>query len=171
MLSFHVFVATQLRRTTNSAPFLIPFFFPLAPKSFPCHTSAKSPVSPSIAALPKTGVSKPSTCRTCETPGASPVTKSSVVHPLSAQPLTKCSLRNSFVLKTIHFHGGCTPLEFVEINYICLYMLRRHHGLAARAGRTQNENQKNFSSALWCRAHGARPLRSAPDFAWLQHCC
>ncbi len=33
-----------------------------------------------------------------------------VVHPLSLQPLTKCSSRNSFVFKTIHFDGGvCTP--------------------------------------------------------------
>jgi hypothetical protein len=31
------------------------------------------------------------------------------VHPFSLQPLTKCSSRNSFVLTTIHFHGGCTP--------------------------------------------------------------
>src|SRR6266851_8335512 len=29
-----------------------------------------------------------------------------VVHPLSIQPLRKCSFRNSFVLKTIHFDGG-----------------------------------------------------------------
>src|SRR6266852_663003 len=28
-----------------------------------------------------------------------------VVHPLSVQPLTKCSSRNSFVFKTIHFDG------------------------------------------------------------------
>ncbi len=32
-----------------------------------------------------------------------------VVHPLSVQPLTKCSSRNSFVLKTIHFDGGVYP--------------------------------------------------------------
>src|SRR5713101_615921 len=29
-----------------------------------------------------------------------------VAHPLSLQPLTKCSSRNSFVFKTIHFDGG-----------------------------------------------------------------
>src|SRR5258708_1983563 len=29
-----------------------------------------------------------------------------VVHPLSVQQLTKCSSRNSFVFKTIHFDGG-----------------------------------------------------------------
>src|SRR6266849_9205688 len=33
-----------------------------------------------------------------------------VVHLLSVQLLTKCSSHNSFVLKTIHFDGGCTPL-------------------------------------------------------------
>ena len=38
------------------------------------------------------------------------VTKSPVVHPLSVQLLTKCSSRNSFVLKTIHLSWvGCTP--------------------------------------------------------------
>src|SRR2546430_17214116 len=38
------------------------------------------------------------------------VTKSPVVHPLSVQLLTKCSSRNSFVLKTIHLSRvGCTP--------------------------------------------------------------
>src|SRR6266851_3299707 len=29
-----------------------------------------------------------------------------VAHPLSVQQLTKCSSRNSFVFKTIHFDGG-----------------------------------------------------------------
>src|SRR5947207_11099036 len=38
------------------------------------------------------------------------VAKSPVVHPLSVQLLTKCSSRNSFVLKTIHLSWvGCTP--------------------------------------------------------------
>jgi hypothetical protein len=32
-----------------------------------------------------------------------------VVHPVSLQPLTKCSSRNSFALTTTHFHGGCIP--------------------------------------------------------------
>src|SRR5712664_7556 len=41
---------------------------------------------------------------------SSQVTKFPVVHPLSIQPLTKCSSRNSFILKTIHFDGGCVPL-------------------------------------------------------------
>ena len=37
------------------------------------------------------------------------VTKSPVAHPLSIRQVTKCSSRNSFVLKTIHFNGGgCT---------------------------------------------------------------
>jgi hypothetical protein len=36
----------------------------------------------------------------------SQVTKSPVVHPLYAQQLTKCSSRNCFLLKTIHFDGG-----------------------------------------------------------------
>jgi hypothetical protein len=31
------------------------------------------------------------------------------VHPFSLQSLTKCSSRNSFLLITIHFHGGCIP--------------------------------------------------------------
>src|SRR6267143_2604030 len=37
------------------------------------------------------------------------VTKSPVVHPLSVQQLTKCSLPNPFVLISIHFDGGWYP--------------------------------------------------------------
>src|SRR6266446_9952304 len=40
-----------------------------SPKSFPCHTSENSPVSPIIATLPKTSVSNPCVCHTSETPG------------------------------------------------------------------------------------------------------
>ena len=40
------------------------------------------------------------------------VTKFPVVHPLSIQPLTKCSSRNSFILKTIHFDWGAYPSTF-----------------------------------------------------------
>jgi hypothetical protein len=36
------------------------------------------------------------------------------VHPISLQPLTICSSRNSFVLTTIHFHGGCIPPSFTQ---------------------------------------------------------
>jgi len=39
-------------------------------------------------------------------PIESQVTKSPVAHPLYAQQLTKCSSRNCFILKTIHFDGG-----------------------------------------------------------------
>ena len=59
-------VATQLRRSSNSVPFLIPISDPPTPKSFTCHTSGKSPVSPSIATLPKTRVSILSICHTYE---------------------------------------------------------------------------------------------------------
>jgi hypothetical protein len=31
------------------------------------------------------------------------------IHPFSLQPFAKCSSRNSFILTTIHFHGGCIP--------------------------------------------------------------
>jgi hypothetical protein len=36
-----------------------------------------------------------------------------VVHPISLQPLTKCSSRNSFALRTIHFHGECMGVAVV----------------------------------------------------------
>src|SRR5712692_2644404 len=62
-------VATQLRRSPDSVPHLIPISSHLTPKSLPCHTSGNSPVSPSIATLPKTRVSKPNVCHTCETAG------------------------------------------------------------------------------------------------------
>ncbi len=62
-------VATQLRRSPDSVPHLIPISSHLTPKSLPCHTSGNSPVSPSIATLPKTRVSKPNVWHTCETAG------------------------------------------------------------------------------------------------------
>src|SRR5216684_5924406 len=72
MLSFHMFVATPPRRSLDSFSGLTPIPCPLSPKSFPCHTSAKSPVSPSIATLPKMRVSNPCVCHTYDTPrGAS----------------------------------------------------------------------------------------------------
>src|SRR5712664_1621700 len=71
MVSFHMFVATQPRRPLDS--FSGPTLFPYrpSPNSFPCHTSENSPVSPSIATLPKTPVSNPSVCHTSETPWVS----------------------------------------------------------------------------------------------------
>jgi hypothetical protein len=46
--------------------------FPHPPKSFPYHTSENSPVSPTIATLPKTDVSNPCVCHTSETPRGAP---------------------------------------------------------------------------------------------------
>jgi hypothetical protein len=69
-----VFAKLHARRSsegtiTKSVPYLVtslpPFLFS---NSFPCHTSENSPVSPSIATLPKTAVSKPNTCHTSEPP-------------------------------------------------------------------------------------------------------
>src|SRR5467141_2830603 len=127
--------ATLLRRSSNSVPFPILVSYPPTPKSFPCHTSENLPLSPTIATLPKTDLSNPSICHTSETPGGvdllrrsdfhpgrghgtrrrlsfleSQVTKSPVVHPLSAQLLTKCFSRNSLVLIKIHLSWGCTSL-------------------------------------------------------------
>src|SRR5258708_39750415 len=68
MVSFHMFVATQPRRPLDSfsGPTLSPYR--PSPISFPCHTSENSPVSPSIATLPKTPVSYPCVCHTSEIP-------------------------------------------------------------------------------------------------------
>ena len=41
---------------------------PFSPNSFHCHTSENSPVSPTIATLPKMRVSNPCVCHTSETP-------------------------------------------------------------------------------------------------------
>jgi hypothetical protein len=54
--------------------------FPHPPKSFPYHTSENSPVSPTIATLPKTDVSNPCVCHTSETPRG----VSSLAHPHGA---------------------------------------------------------------------------------------
>ncbi len=43
-------------------------FGPFSPKSFSCHRSENSPVSPTIATLPRTHLSKSSICHTSETP-------------------------------------------------------------------------------------------------------
>src|SRR5713226_6814554 len=63
-----MFVATQPRRLLNSFSGLTPTPRPPSPNLFICHTSENSPVSPSSATLPKTGVSKPSVCHTSKTP-------------------------------------------------------------------------------------------------------
>src|SRR6266849_7278463 len=48
---------------------LFPVSLPLTP--FPCHTSENSPLSPTIATLPKWRVSNPCVCHTSETPWGS----------------------------------------------------------------------------------------------------
>src|SRR5260370_21437616 len=63
-----MFVATQPRRLLDSFSGPTPVPYPLSPNSFPCHTSKNSPVSPTIATLPKTRVSNPCVCHTYNTP-------------------------------------------------------------------------------------------------------
>src|SRR5258708_1589847 len=71
MVSFHMFVATQPRRPLDSFSGPAISAYRPSPNSFPCHTSENSPVSPSIATLPKTPVSNPCVCHTSETPWVS----------------------------------------------------------------------------------------------------
>src|SRR5258708_2236218 len=81
--------------SSNFKPFNLQTFKPLPLPTFPNpRLSVSSPVMRHCLATIMSG---------------SPVTKSPVVHPLSVQLLIKCSSRNSFVLKTIHFDGGGTP--------------------------------------------------------------
>jgi hypothetical protein len=75
MLFCIVFAKLHARRSsegtiTKSVPYLVTSLPPylLSSNSFPCHTSENSPVSPSIATLPKTAVPKPNICHTSETP-------------------------------------------------------------------------------------------------------
>src|SRR6266849_4515388 len=88
MLPFRVIVAIHSRRSLNSRPIcalpLLSFFFysQLSTFNFQLLTSSSSAFK------------------------LFPIT---VVHLLSVQPLTKCSSRNSFVFKTIHFDGGGVP--------------------------------------------------------------
>src|SRR5260370_4659995 len=61
---------------TKSSPYLVTSALSclVFAKSFPCHTSENSPVSPAIATDPKTPLSKSCICHTSETPrGASNV--------------------------------------------------------------------------------------------------
>src|SRR5260370_20309643 len=58
----------QARRPLNSFLGLTSIPFPPSPNFFPCHTSENSPVSPTIATLPKTRVSNPCVCHTYDTP-------------------------------------------------------------------------------------------------------
>src|SRR5882762_1940032 len=192
-------VAAQLRRSSNSVPFLISISDYPTPKSFTCHTSGKSPVSPSIATLPKTRVSILSICHTYEAArGAwtSPALRLSnayssswtglrdpqtsliprvTSYEISRRPSPFCSATYKMLFAQLlcfendpFSWGGCTlPLLSSSKSIVCASAAIP----PSRGNRkTQNENQKNFSFALWCGARGARPLRSAPDFAWLQHC-
>ena len=52
------------------------------PKSFPCHRSENSPVSPAVATLPKTRVSNPCVCHTSEIPRGRYLTSQPALHPL-----------------------------------------------------------------------------------------
>jgi hypothetical protein len=64
-----VFAATQPRRSLDFFSGLTPVPCPLSLNSFICHTSENLSVSPDIATLPKTCVSKPTVCQTSEPPG------------------------------------------------------------------------------------------------------
>src|SRR5258708_5379948 len=81
MVSFHVFAKPHFRQTHRS--------YTTSALPLPCSLFNSPSKVPALS--------------------ASPVTKSPVVHPLSVQLLTKCYSRNSFVLKTIRFDGGCAP--------------------------------------------------------------
>jgi hypothetical protein len=50
-----------------------------------------------------------------------------VVHPISLQPLTICSARNSFPLTTIHFHGGCIPPSPIFVERLSPSPVSRNH--------------------------------------------
>src|SRR6266852_1473906 len=121
-------VATLLRRSPDSVSCLIPISSPLSPKSFPCHTSGNSPVSPSIATLPKTRVSNPCPCHTCETPRGGllqvnllPILYSTSYPPAPYAPVFSTTCRLSYATAisqpfadqslphSFHRHGGYTP--------------------------------------------------------------
>src|SRR5712691_3400253 len=80
------------------------------PKSFPCHRSENSPVSPAVATLPKTRVSNPCVCHTSEIPRGRYLTSQPALHPLpyvpspcppiplSCYPISFHTLAHSFAL-------------------------------------------------------------------------
>ena len=69
MLSFHMFAATQPRRSLDSLSGSIPAPRPLTPNFLICHTSENALLSPTIATLPKMSLSKPSVCHIYDTAG------------------------------------------------------------------------------------------------------
>src|ERR1700674_1087401 len=69
MLSFHMFAATQPRRSLDSLSGSIPGPRPLTPNFLICHTSENALLSPTIATLPKMSLSKPSVCHIYDTAG------------------------------------------------------------------------------------------------------
>jgi hypothetical protein len=71
-----------------------PFCHQSLTRSFP-HDGGCTPLSSFLYVLAPSNPQKP---------------KFPVVDPHSIQQLTKCSSRNPFLSKNIHFDGGCTPL-------------------------------------------------------------
>jgi hypothetical protein len=77
--------------------------------------SATSPSSPRATPLPQlfsfwfTVETTQERFRSSVRPSSSPKPKNTVVDPFTFQTLAKCSPRNSFVLKMIHFNGGGVP--------------------------------------------------------------
>src|SRR5712691_727777 len=83
------------------------FSYFLFSNSFPCHRSENSPVSLAIATLPKTAISNPCACHTCETPRGVltlniPTFNFSTFHRCLAYPLSFHTLAHSFALFCTH---------------------------------------------------------------------
>src|SRR6267143_4501531 len=107
-------------------------------------------------------------------PATSHVTKFPVVHPLSIQQVTKCFSRNFFVLKTIHFDGGCIPLcgaaphdrhpldclSPFSIPYpLCIHILPHSFALFCTHQKLNSFLFKRFRTPRQKTARGGVPLR------------
>ncbi len=152
LVSFFPLTPNPDSLSPKSSPYLVtslpPYF--LFSKSFPCHTSENSPVSPTIATLPKTAVSKPSVCHTSEPPrGVSPPRFSSSAPTPSGRSVNSAPSVASVLNPILLFTDHCPLITDHQLAPLGLPGNRR--GTAARRSATERA----------CCLNGTSPLKNA----------
>src|SRR6266704_3932867 len=115
--------AVLLTPSVSLRPVPLPHYLP---KSFPCHRSENSPVSPAVATLPKTPVSNPCVCHTSETPlgevSYEPTgSPSSSLRPIPLSPYPTFLLSHFFSHSCALFctHQNLNPFVFKRFRTLC----------------------------------------------------